>query len=286
MVEYNWENIFHRRIGWLAIAMLLFLRIPFTIAITYMFPSDRYTGPAIYHVGTYLLTAFLIWWERNDLAIVHLETLSLVIIVLLKPVQTLVLQSLKIDTPLTFPHPVGLLLWIIAIGLVITLWISGYRLPKVELKTWGWLAFGLFIGIGLSALENYNVFQADAMVNSPSPVSLSSIAASTGTAFLYQLGFASVSEEPLFRGFLWGYLRRSGWKEGWIWLAQAAVFMSAHLYFRDALPFEFWVVVPLAGLILGFLAWRSRSIAPGMMAHAAYNAGAYLILLRFLDSFQ
>src|SRR6266498_588434 len=254
MVEYNWENIFHRRIGWLAIAMLLFLRIPFTIAITYMFPSDRYTGPAIYHVGTYLLTAFLIWWERNDLAIVHLETLTLVIIVLLKPIQTLVLKSLRIETPLTFPHPVGLLLWV--------------------------------IGIGLSALENYNVFQADAMVNSPSPVSLSSIAASTGTAFLYQLGFASVSEEPLFRGFLWGYLHRSGWKEGWIWLAQAAVFMSAHLYFRDALPFEFWVVVPLAGLILGILAWRSRSVAPGMMAHAAYNAGAYLILLRFLDSFQ
>jgi membrane protease YdiL (CAAX protease family) len=112
---------------------------------------------------------------------------------------------------------------------------------------------------------------------------LSSVAAFTGTAFAYHLGFASISEEPLFRGFLWGYLRRAGWKETWIWLTQAAIFMSAHLYFKDALPFEFWIVVPLAGLILGFLAWHSRSIAPGMMAHAAFNASAYLILLRLLN---
>jgi membrane protease YdiL (CAAX protease family) len=112
---------------------------------------------------------------------------------------------------------------------------------------------------------------------------LPSVATFTGRAFVYHLGFASISEEPLFRGFLWGYLRRLGWKDIWIWPAQAAIFMSAHLYFIDALPFEFWIVVPLAGLILGLFAWWSRSIAPGMMAHAAFNASVYLILLRLLN---
>jgi membrane protease YdiL (CAAX protease family) len=117
-----------------------------------------------------------------------------------------------------------------------------------------------------------------------SPVSLPSVVSSTGLAFLYQIGFAAVSEEPLFRGFLWGYLRREGWREAWTWLFQAAVFTSAHMYFMDALAFDFWIVVPLAGLILGLFAWRTRSIAPGMLAHAAYNASAYLILLRLLHA--
>jgi membrane protease YdiL (CAAX protease family) len=103
-----------------------------------------------------------------------------------------------------------------------------------------------------------------------------------GSGFLYQLGFAAVSEEPVFRGFLWGYLRKLGWREIWVWLAQAGLFMSAHLYFRDALPFNFWIVVPSAGLIFGLLAWRTRSIAVGMMSHAAYNGGVYVILLKLI----
>jgi membrane protease YdiL (CAAX protease family) len=78
-------------------------------------------------------------------------------------------------------------------------------------------------------------------------------------------------------------LYRCGWKEIWICFVQAAIFMSAHLYFKDALPFEFWVVVPLAGLILSLLAWRSGSIDPGMLAHAAFNGSAYLIFLKLLN---
>jgi hypothetical protein len=55
------KNTFHRRIGWEAIAALLFLRIPFSVFITYPYPSDEQWGPSIYQVGTYFLIAFLIW---------------------------------------------------------------------------------------------------------------------------------------------------------------------------------------------------------------------------------
>jgi len=260
MIENSGQRILHDRIAWLAVVALLFLRIPFTIVRTYMFPSDNPVGPAIFHVGTYLLTAFLIWWERKVLSNFHIDPLALAVIILLKPVQTLALKSMNIDTPLTFPHPAGILLWVIAVGLIIALWVGGYRPKKIGTKAWAWLGFGLLTGLALSVLDNYRVFLASANMNGPSPVSLSSVATFTGRAFVYHLGFASISEEPLFRGFLWGYLRRLGWKDIWIWPAQAAIFMSAHLYFIDALPFEFWIVVPLAGLILGLFAWRSSSV--------------------------
>lgn len=276
-------NISHRRIAWAALTALLLLRIPFSIFITYAYPSDEQWGPSIYQVGTYFLLAFLIWWERAALSDVHIDTLALIMILLFKPVQTLILNYWGIDIPLAFPHPVALFIWLIAIGLVIALWRGGFRLTRIQTRSWGWLCAGLMIGFILSTLPNLRIFQANAGFSGSGYGGLSTITASTGVAFMYQVGFAAISEEPVFRGFLWGYLRRLGWQEIWVWLVQAFLFMSAHLYFKDALPFNFWIVVPLAGLILGGLAWRSRSIAAGMLAHAAYNAGVYVILLKVFD---
>lgn len=67
------------------------------------------------------------------------------------------------------------------------------------------------------------------------------------------------------------------------WAALAALlFMNVHLYNKDGLPFNFWFVVPITGLLFGLLAWHSRSITAGMMAQAAYNAGVYVILLKLI----
>jgi membrane protease YdiL (CAAX protease family) len=40
----------------------------------------------------------------------------------------------------------------------------------------------------------------------------------------------------------------------------------------DRSPVTFWVIVPLGGLALGALAWRSRSIGVSMIAHGLLNA--------------
>jgi hypothetical protein len=272
-------------IAWAAIAALLFLRIPFSVYITYVFPSDEQWGPDIYQVGTYFLMAFLIWWEMDALQEFHIDAPALAMVILFKPLQTLILKYWGIDIPLAFPHPVGLSIWVIAAALTLALWRSGYKPHPVLTTTWLWLFAGLLVGLVLSSLQNINVFLVNAGIGDVYNADSSTLTASTGMAFLYQLGFAAVSEEPLFRGFLWGYLRRSGLREIWVWLVQAGLFMSAHLYFKDALPFNFWIAVPAAGLLLGLLAWRSRSISAGMMAHAAYNAGVYVILLQLIPKF-
>ena len=89
---------------------------------------------------------------------------------------------------------------------------------------------------------------------------------------LYQLGYAAVSEEPLFRAFLWGALRKAGWKDGWICLFQAALFALGHLHLL-LLPqavLNLSIVFAFA-FAAGWLAWRSRTIATSMAFHALWN---------------
>ena len=49
------------------------------------------------------------------------------------------------------------------------------------------------------------------------------------------------------------------------------LFWLAHIYLLGGSPITFWVSVPLGGLVVGVLAWRSRSIAVSMLAHGAAN---------------
>ena len=86
-----------------------------------------------------------------------------------------------------------------------------------------------------------------------------------------------IAEEPFFRGFLWGALRRAGWEDVWIWAFQAALFWLAHIYWLGRSPVSFWVV-PLGGLVFGILAWRSRSIAVSMVAHGLVNGVMQMVL--------
>ncbi|MGE5072970.1 MAG: lysostaphin resistance A-like protein [Anaerolineae bacterium] len=271
----------HRTIGWGIVILLLLLRIPYSILLTYGGASSTGWGPAIYQLLTYLLTLFLIWWERDDLAAVHMDQAAIALIVIFKPVQTLLMLHWGIRTPLTFPQPGSLAIWAAAIVLAVAIWRRA-RMNSAGRPAWpstngGWLVTGVLAGCALSAIP-----ALDAFWHVQELVPLASVSVGTGLAFFYQVGFAAAAEEPLFRGFLWGYLRRAGWSEGWVWLVQGSLFMLAHLYFINALPLQFWLIVPAAGLIFGLLAWRSRSIAPGMLAHAAYNAGAYIILLNLL----
>lgn len=91
-------------------------------------------------------------------------------------------------------------------------------------------------------------------------------------ATVFQASVAAVNEEPLFRGLLWGYLLDRGWSDRPIFLVQAILFWSAHFYRAIDQPYEWWVLIPVASLLFGWVAWRSRSITGSMIAHAIGNA--------------
>jgi membrane protease YdiL (CAAX protease family) len=275
----------HNQIALLLLLGLLVLRLPFFAGVPFFTSSPPNWLSPVFEVGTYLLTLSLIWWERARLAEYHIDILVVVIIVFLKPIETIILSTFGKGGgtfPLAFPGIPAIVIWISAIGLVAALLFQHTKLPRIQGKTVIWFIAGTLIGIVTAILLAYPVTLQLGNGNRPITLPSFDLYNILVQGFIYQLGYAAVTEEPLFRGFLWGYLRRAGWREVWIWLFQAGLFWVGHIYYLGKLPISFWLVVPAGGLILGLLAWRSRSIATSMAAHAAMNGltltFAYLIM--------
>jgi membrane protease YdiL (CAAX protease family) len=268
-----------RQIGWLVLVLLLVLRIPYTIAIIYFFPIENQNGSAVYEVSTYFLICFLIWWERRQLEEFHIDAAALLLIILIRPVQTLILSYWGVESPLAFPHPSGLALWVISFGLAVALWRSGFKPSRFMARSLTWLLIGFVVGVVLSIMENFPTVRSMLTNGYSSQMELMPVLSSSGLNLLYHLGFAPINEEPLFRGFLWGYLRQLRWKETWILFFQAALFTSAHIYIAKQFPLMFWVFIPIAAILFGVLTWRSRSIAPAIFAHAMVNGSVYFLII-------
>ena len=267
----------HQMAAWLLLAGLLILRLPFLTGIT-LFSSPEWLDP-VFEIGTYFLTACLIWWERERLAHFHIDGLALGIIILFKPVQTLYLTIVWNfnSNPLAFPNWPGLFLWGISLGLVAALWLSRAPWPKLSRKSWIWFGAGILAGLLTVLLMAYPM---SLQVNNGSDCVSSqmlTVLRRALPAFFYQLGYAAVSEEPLFRGFLWGYLRLAGWKNRWICLLQASLFMLGHSFYIIRAPISFWLIVPFGAIVFGGLVWRTKSLSSSLAAHGISNALGYAV---------
>jgi len=274
---YNFEvKKAHRRISLILLAGLLFLRLPMLAGVIYFSKTPPAWLPPTFEITTYLLTALLLWWEKDSLADFHIDKLAITIIILFKPIQTIILALWRFDeNALAFPKMPSLAIWVIAVGLAIAFKISRLKLPKIQATNFRWFGAGALTGIGIAILLAYPMsLQIDRSDLNARP-ELLPILVMVVQDFVYQLGFAAVAEEPLFRGFLWGYLRQFGWKERWIWLFQAGLFTLGHIYYLNKAPISFWLMVPTSALVFGLMAWRSRSIATSMAVHGAVNAFGY-----------
>lgn len=261
-----------------AIGLLLVLRLVLLgLGGWLLSPAPAWLDP-VYETATYILTLFLIWRERDRLGEYHIGRLAVGLILVFKPLQTLMLALSGMDLPMAFPRLPALI--VCAAAAVMLGWIV---LAKPGLRAagpadWRWFGLGALAGIAIAmALAFPMAAQVRLVGETARPVVFGTVLFAFLRDFPYQLGYAAASEEPLFRGFLWGWLRRAGWKERWIWLFQAGLFMLGHIYYAARLPYSFWIIVPFASLALGWLAWRSRSIATSMAAHAALNALGYML---------
>ena len=254
----------HMRVTWLLIGGLFILRTPLYggIPLTGAFPD--WLDP-VWGIGTYLLTAILIWWERERLSEFHIDKLVLFLFVSGKLVELLLYQPGMLYSSIA-NRAVYMLYLPIAIGLVIALWRTPPRLPKQSVMSWVWIGIGGIAGIALAAYfaTIFRIASPEFGKMTPTPTNLIFTP-------LWQMAFAGLGEEPLFRGFLWGGLRKIGLKEVWIWLLQAALFSLSHLSTLLYMPIAFWLIVPVGGLVLGLIAWQSRSIAPSIVAHSLAN---------------
>ncbi|HWI62847.1 MAG TPA: CPBP family intramembrane glutamic endopeptidase [Symbiobacteriaceae bacterium] len=234
---------------------LLILRLPLLTGLgTFVHPGPEWLLPA-FEGGTYILTALLLVWERDRLALFHVDGWALAIYVG-APLLALVNREFFLLSRVQVGCVAFLLLAFI---------VTRPKLPNMRSHTVIWIGVGVGIALGL-----FNAlclqWRAGAALRPALDLSI------LPGQILIQTTRAAAFEEPLFRAFLWGYLKLAGWKDRPIWLLQAALFWLGHLYYFAGNPISFWVVVPTGGLVIGWVAWRTRSMGASMLTHGLGNA--------------
>lgn len=267
-----------RLIGPLLLIGLLFLRLPYLIVIRTYYQNIPALA-TIFKDGTLLLTAILLWWERNRLREFHI-TKGVLVIFIGGPVLSSFINYIWWGNQ--FLGQIPLFQIIIAFGLI---WVIKRNRPIIQqhdYKIHKWIFIAVVVGVCVGIIVGYlNGLQGVSEVTISrhrSLLEVSSLVFSFKSwltilpLFLIQLSNAAALEEPLFRGFLWGYLRILGWKDEWILPLQALLFWVGHIYYWGEAPYSLWIMVPLSGIVLGLLAWRSRSITTSMVAHGLINS--------------
>ncbi|MCE7699771.1 MAG: CPBP family intramembrane metalloprotease [Methanobacterium paludis] len=271
---------------------LLILRFPFSILLDFhkiLIPKTL--GLNIFNNYTYLLTAMLILLKRDSLSDYHID-FGAVTIFLIAPIAKsfseysinyLSIQSIQSNSSLTkaflksriFIAPISIIQAvsnssfqiIVSICLLISLLFCRPKLRKKNIKqTLLWLMIAIVVGICSGVLSKRIVglnFQSKSIIPTSIPITI--------CQFFIELANAAVIEEPLFRGFLWGFLKNIHWKDCWILLLQAVLFMIGHIHYLGINNYAL-VNTLIGGLILGLMAWHSRSISTSMIVHTLTNS--------------
>lgn len=96
---------------------------------------------------------------------------------------------------------------------------------------------------------------------------------------LYTWHFSTyVYEEIIYRGLLWMFLKGKNWKDSTIVLFQAFLFWISHIMSATSDPIFFFAVVPIAGMLLGYMVWRTKSLTTSTVVHVLLN-----VLIEFLS---
>ena len=191
-IAYGLPDTRHRTITWICVVGLLALRLPYLTGMPLILGSEPEWLDPSFQVTTYAIIAFLIWWEHKSLPTFNIDGLAIAIIVLFKPVQTIILALWGRTGWSSFPQPGSLVILVIAIGLSVVLWKAHPTTIAFSWKSLGWFGMGSVLGIILSTAVSLFMI---AFLKSPVPPNPGSTAL---LAPFYQLGYAAVDEEPLF----------------------------------------------------------------------------------------
>lgn len=251
-----------RCLFWILLGGLLFLRFPWLILGKFLIPGDNVVNVA-YELGTCLLTCLLIFLERERLEEYHIDSLALVLL-LGAPIAVLIGRMAG-----GYGLPGQAVKAVLAVVLLAALLIRRPVLPRRGAgRTARCIGAAVLAGAVMAVVSGFLLtFQLREVVD----VSALPSAGRLSYGVLYQIDYAAAAEEPLFRGFLWGRLRKCGWKDHWIWLFQALLFAVGHAYYVGSSNISAFLVVPLGALALGLVAWKTRSIGASMITHGIIN---------------
>ncbi|MBN1451088.1 MAG: CPBP family intramembrane metalloprotease [Anaerolineales bacterium] len=264
------DNLRSKLIWW-----LIFLRIPFpyiSMAVLFLIHPLRGQGlsNAIYLVGTNCLIAALIYLERERLCEYHIDPIFLWMFALGKPLELALMLTGLVKRPSVY----ALILYGgYILASLVTVWVIWKLSTAARLqyrRSLPGIVAGIIVGLVCGVASGFIIAQQDMLLGLERLEAATSLG-SVLVLILHQASFAGLAEEPLFRGFLWGYLKKAGWNENKILVYQAALFSLAHLQYLFAGYWGSLLLTFLLGLILGWLVKRSRAISATVVGHGLIN---------------
>jgi membrane protease YdiL (CAAX protease family) len=154
-----------------------------------------------------------------------------------------------------------------------------YHLTRPSKKIIKVAIFVALLGMAAQIAIDYFCF-GDIFVSLPSLRSKTLFFIGLMTMIALQFCIAALLEEPLFRGFFWGYLRKFKVSDFLILCIQAIIFWAAHFYYADT-PAH-WLLTLICGLVFGVVAWKTKSIFASMLVHACYNSTSFFFSVRHI----
>lgn len=250
----------------LILVILLLIRI-FDQDLAIWIFGDNVPDSAIYWYNgiAYIFTTVIVWLNRHRLATLNIDRSFLAALMLGG-----VLFSLR-ETPYNIGVLVGVSAGLVYWGYINNLFVFNNPIPYP--KGTGFL---ILLSI-LLALAPVFLFPS----TPETPLNFQILIVTFVGSLQAYLALNAI-EEVIFRGALWAYLRSLGLNEQVAFSIQAFLFWIAHHRFLlTNHPYLFWIAVPCISIVLGLLAWRTKSLTPSIIGHFLFNFVGQILLLVF-----
>lgn len=251
----------------LGILILLFFLRFVLLFLSHVNIIDSNLGLVIYLLGTFILTGFFICKNIQNLSLFNISGFA-IFIFLFSPVFSLIVDPYNFIAYINIP-----------IAMVFGVYLFRKRKELTLTKT---LTNKLTSNIVITLIITTAIIAIGAFIrefkggSNLDPLNLKWIIHN----FLFQLSFAAIMEEPLFRGFFWGYLKKYKLNNIAICIIQALLFWVGHIYYMDT-GLNFWIWHPAAAFLLGLIIVKTRNIAYSLIAHALVNTVAQIFMFYY-----
>jgi membrane protease YdiL (CAAX protease family) len=224
---------------------------------------------SIFIAFAHLVLATLIILERNNLSDFHLDKFTIYIFVFA--------SFFRVRTGVVGEN-ISLIIIAIA-GMAVAMSIFRYKVvaqnTNLQWSVKG-IGFGLLIaGLGIFINLIVPTSQMNVMILQDSLVF-------TGIKSMFFVFPDVIMEEILFRGFLWGYLRRENWNSNKIAWFQGVLFWAMHSSRVIVTPVSFFILIPLVTFASTKLLLKSQQTYPSILSHAVINILGKLFYLALI----
>lgn len=253
----------HEKIGPF-LTLVLCVQILFFSIMTLFFNLNSYIEYT-YIVIIYVVIALSIWLEKKNLHEFNLDRLSLLILIS----SSVFRRRLGVENEAYFLIIIGAAGLLILISTIL----NWSKIPKTNIR---WVAIGFFVAcIALIPITFIESLKLQTIPNN-SPGSYGVFWDIIRRA-MYDLSFTAPIEEILFRGFVWGYLRKLKWGVNKVFWVQGALFWLLHIG-RISSFFTFFFSIPILTYISSELTKRSGQVSPSIISHLIINTIVSVLL--------